>query len=142
MHADCPGLGPIGEDPNVGWVSLPDSIAACPAGDSVVAGHPSRVRGVIFYGDDCHNPRSGVPPDSMWITTGFAVKTAYVRNGTAQLRVYDSRGRLVATVNGKAGDRLYWTGRSNDGTEVRSRLYFYKALSAGVPSSGKWVFLK
>ena len=65
-RATCPGNG-IGNDPNVAWVSLPDSVAACPAGDSVVAGHPSRVRGVLLYGDQCHIPKQGVPPESLWI---------------------------------------------------------------------------
>ena len=69
-HCDCPGLGPVGDDPNVAWVLLPDSVAACPAGDSLIGvAHPSRLRGVILYGDNCRTPKQGVPPESLWIQT-------------------------------------------------------------------------
>lgn len=63
----CPGAGPIPEDPNVQWASLPNFLTVCPAGDSVLANHAWRLKGVVFYGDDCNNPRVGVPPESIWV---------------------------------------------------------------------------
>ncbi len=54
--------------PNVLW-SLKDSVSACPAGDSVLAGHPSRLRIKVWYSDDACNAKVGVPPESIWVTT-------------------------------------------------------------------------
>jgi putative Ig domain-containing protein/WD40 repeat protein len=130
--ADCPGLGPIGEDPNVGWVQLPDSITTCPAGDSVLTGHPSRVRAMIFYGDDCHNPRVGVPPDSIWIRTSVVSGNLIVNDQPNRVFAEDStnslgyarfelpsvsgcgRLRLSLYVSGVAYDSLTVTVRSVD----------------------------
>jgi hypothetical protein len=69
-RADCGGLGPMGSSPvpNVLW-SLKDSVTACPAGDSVLAGHPSRLRIKVYYADDACNAKVGVPPESIWVTT-------------------------------------------------------------------------
>lgn len=69
-RADCGGLGPMGSapEPNVLW-SLKDSVSACPAGDSVLAGHPSRLRIKVYYADDACNAKVGVPPESIWVTT-------------------------------------------------------------------------
>ena len=68
---DCPfcvSSGPGGgSGPNVRW-SASDNIAACPAGDSLVAGHPAKLRIGVEYFDNLCNPRTGVPPDSIWIT--------------------------------------------------------------------------
>jgi len=54
---------------NVTW-SVVDSVAACPAGDSVAAGHPARVRVeltyVVFPGG-VPTPRAGAPPESIWV---------------------------------------------------------------------------
>jgi len=57
--------------PNVVW-SIPDNVTACPAGDSVLAGHPSKVRVAInYYGHTNVNdppPRAGVPPESVFVS--------------------------------------------------------------------------
>jgi len=53
----------------VTW-SFPDSIAACPAGDSVVTGRPARLRVEIAYTwlpGGIPTPRAGAPPDSIWV---------------------------------------------------------------------------
>jgi hypothetical protein len=49
------------------WM-LKDSVSACPAGDSVVAGHPARLRITLMYRDSDEHLRNGVPPDSFWVT--------------------------------------------------------------------------
>jgi Tol biopolymer transport system component len=46
----------------------PDSLAVCPAGDSVAAGHPARLRLVLRYLDAALAPRVGVPPESLEVT--------------------------------------------------------------------------
>jgi len=51
--------------PNVSW-DLGDNVAACPAGDSVVAGHPSRLRIHVVYSDANFHVKNGVPPESIW----------------------------------------------------------------------------
>lgn len=63
--------------------SAADSIAACPAGDSLALAahsahpHPSRLRVSVEYFDNLCNPRAGIPPDSIWLeyatTTGNVV---------------------------------------------------------------------
>ncbi len=69
-RADCGGFGPMGStpEPNVLW-SLKDSVSACPAADSVLAGHPSRLRIKVYYSDDACDAKTGVPPESIWVTT-------------------------------------------------------------------------
>lgn len=59
---------------NVAW-QAEDSIAACPAGDSVLMRsphtthpHPSRLRITVHYEDNFCNPRVGVAPESIYVT--------------------------------------------------------------------------
>jgi hypothetical protein len=77
VRGDCPFcyqdlLGPGDLGPNVRWRAS-DSLAACPAGDSVVVYdalhfHPARLRvGVEYFDSEC-TPKAGVPPDSIWMT--------------------------------------------------------------------------
>ena len=49
------------------WV-FADSIVACPAGDSVVAGHPAALYNRIVYTGANGQGRNGVPPESIWVT--------------------------------------------------------------------------
>lgn len=50
---------------NVQW-AVADSVAVCPAGDSVAAGHPARLRVALRYSGGLPlEPRVGVPPDSL-----------------------------------------------------------------------------
>ena len=65
-HGDCFSAGPI-PLPNVVW-GLQDAVSACPAGDSVLAGHPARLRIGVHYEDAFCNARVGVPPESVWVT--------------------------------------------------------------------------
>ncbi len=54
---------------NVTW-SFADSVTACPAGDSVLAGRPSRLRIAITYTQfpgGSPAPRAGAPPESVWV---------------------------------------------------------------------------
>ncbi len=59
------GDGPLAL-PNVSW-SLKDSVTACPAGDTVVAGHPARLRVTLTYKNCCGSPKNGVPPESIYV---------------------------------------------------------------------------
>jgi Tol biopolymer transport system component len=52
--------------PPVTWL-LADSVASCPAGDSLIAGRPSRLRVVVRYLDGGAAPRVGVPPESLYL---------------------------------------------------------------------------
>src|SRR5438093_4121666 len=62
-------VGAVGDTPvgNVLWI-LADSISACPAGDSVVAGYPCRLRIEIEYFHNFEEPKVGVPPESIYVT--------------------------------------------------------------------------
>ena len=59
--------------PNTFW-SLVDSVAACPAGDTLIIGghtdhpHPSRLRIEVWYDDANCVAKVGVPPESLWVT--------------------------------------------------------------------------
>ena len=57
-----------GQGSNVTWIPR-DSLTACPAGDSVLAGHPSRLRINVWYNDNDCNPKPGIPPDSIYVTS-------------------------------------------------------------------------
>ena len=70
--------------PNVGW-QLKDSVSACPGGDSVIAGHPSRLRILVFYLIDEETGKAGVPPDSIWVTYSTASGNAVVNDEGAKV---------------------------------------------------------
>ena len=72
--------------PNAFW-SLKDSVSACPAGDSVFAGRPAKLRLTVHYSDDNCNPRVGVPPESIW---------AQVLSYTGNLTVNDEGAKIFA----------------------------------------------
>jgi WD40-like Beta Propeller Repeat len=80
-HATC-GDSPIC-CPNVSW-NLGDSLAACPAGDTLAFTHPashlhpSKLRIVVVYTDNDCNPRVGVPAESISVSWSTL-------NGNAQL---------------------------------------------------------
>ena len=60
---------PAAAQPDVTW-SFADSISACPAGDSVAAGHPARLRVAVTYRQapgGVPAPRVGAPPESIWV---------------------------------------------------------------------------
>ncbi len=84
--AECSGDGPI-KMPNVVW-GFKDSVSACPAGDSLgFSGHPAKLRiTALYYDADC-NPKAGVPPESIWVTTSII---------SGNLIVNDSGGKIFA----------------------------------------------
>ncbi len=86
-HADC-GMSPLGgvQEGNVVW-GLKDSLSACPAGDSVLAGHPCRLRIALYYFDSNCNPKVGVPPESIWVT---------IQSTTGNLKVNDEGAKVFA----------------------------------------------
>ena len=118
-RADCsnaPGGGtPLG---NVVW-GLTDSLAACPAGDSVLAGRPSRLRIWISYSDANCNPKIGVPPESIWV---------FVSSTTSNLKVNDEGAKIFAddSTDGSGYARVTIPSFSGNGT-----------VSIGVAVSGK-----
>jgi hypothetical protein len=84
-----PGLGPIIEG-NVVW-ALKDSVSGCPAADSLLnTGHPSRLRINIWYSDTNCNSKVGVPPESIWVTTGSPLGNLKVNDEGARIYADDS----------------------------------------------------
>src|SRR5262249_46667889 len=84
-----------GQGPNVRW-SADDSIAACPAGDTLVFSHPaahphpSRLRiGVEYFDNNCA-PRVHVPPDSIWVSYATSSGNVVVNDKGAQVFADDS----------------------------------------------------
>jgi hypothetical protein len=67
------GFGTPCPNCNVTW-QIPDSIAGCPAGDSLEFSHssthkhPARLRIFVHYEDNSCNVRTGVPPESIYVT--------------------------------------------------------------------------
>src|SRR5690348_9102969 len=103
---DSPSATPV---PNVIW-GFADSVAACPAGDSLVglsgAQRPSKLRVVVFYSDAQGSPRVGVPAESIWVTIGPNTGTLVVNDAAA--RIYadsptDSLGRARITLSSFSG---------------------------------------
>ena len=104
-------LGGVG--PNVYWTFV-DSIAACPAGDSLLIGdtnhhHPSKLRIQVWYDDiDC-NPKAGVPPESHWVTWSTASGNAVINDqGTAGTKIFaddstDACGHTSFTIPSLSG---------------------------------------
>lgn len=64
---------------NVDWTPS-DSVAACPSGDSLVAGHPAALYNAIKYTGANGQPRNGVPPESIWVTITRPVGSAATLN--------------------------------------------------------------
>jgi hypothetical protein len=58
----------IGHKAQLFWAA-PEFVSACPAGDSVVAGRPSRLRVQVWYRDNGFFPKNHVPQDSFVVTT-------------------------------------------------------------------------
>ncbi len=90
-----PGDAPLGGvGPNVYW-RMVDSVAACPAGDSLAIGdtqnhHPSKLRIEVWYDDVNCNPKFGVPPESLTVTWSTASGNASINDEGAQVYADDS----------------------------------------------------
>jgi len=108
--ADCPEGrgGELDPDPNVTW-TFKDSIAACPAGDSLIFGtnpnKPSQLRIVISYVDDNCDPRVGVPPESIYVVASTQAGNAKVND---QPKVYaddstNASGQARVTIRSLSG---------------------------------------
>ena len=101
---------------NVSW-SFHDSLTACPAGDSVYAGHPARLRVSVVYEDANCNPRAAVPPESVWVTTQHL-------SGFGNLAVNDQGPNIYADDSTDAGGFARVTIPSFSGCgKLRIRLY-------------------
>ena len=122
-----PGQSPlVGNGPNVFW-SYVDSIAACPAGDSVQIAdvnhrHPSKLRLQVWYDDNSCSPKAGVPPESLWVTWSTASGNAVINDqGASSTRIFaddttDACGHTRFTIPslsgcGKVTVSLYVSGR-------------------------------
>ena len=62
----------------------------CPAGDSVAAGLPSRLRIEVWYADASCLAKPGVPPDSIWVTYATVSGNLQVNDKAPQVFVDDS----------------------------------------------------
>ena len=122
-----PGQSPlVGNGPNVFW-SYVDSIAACPAGDSVQIAdvnhrHPSKLRLQVWYDDNSCSPKAGVPPESLWVTWSTNSGNAVINDqGASSTRIFaddttDACGHTRFTIPslsgcGKITVSLYVSGR-------------------------------
>src|SRR6267378_248014 len=87
------GQSPLVFGSNVYWTYV-DSVAACPAGDSLLIGdtqhrHPSKLRLEVWYDDINCNPKAGVPPESLWVTWATASGNAAVNDqGIAGTKIF------------------------------------------------------
>jgi hypothetical protein len=114
---------------------FPDSLASCPAGDSIVFTHsalhphPARLRIVVGYFDADCDPRVDVPPESIWVTfTGF---TGTLEANDLAAKTYaddstDAGGAARITVpsfsgSGNATVKLFVSGVSQGTKTVRVR---------------------
>ncbi len=118
LHAACncsggfagPG-GPL--NCNVDWFAN-DSLAACPAGDTVIVSghplfvhpHPSKLRVWVRYEDANCNLKSGVPPESIWVQIqprSGNVKLKDVSNPVFADDSTNANGETRITVSGFSG---------------------------------------
>lgn len=79
----------FGSGPNTYWLAE-DNVWVCPAGDSVKAGVPSRLRVEIWYADASCQPKQGVPPDSIWLTYETTSGNVVVQDKAAKVFADDS----------------------------------------------------
>lgn len=114
--ADCsnaPGI-PLG---NVIW-GLVDTVAACPAGDSVFTGRPCRLRIWISYSDANCNPKVGVPPESIWVNIHATTSNLKVNDEGTYIYADDStdaNGYARVTIPSFSGNGLVSVGASVSG---------------------------
>jgi hypothetical protein len=156
IHSFClcsPQFGPSGPNDaycNITW-SFVDSIAGCPAGDSLIFTRPAnrslpaRLRIVVTYLDNDCNPKAGVPPESIYVT--FASRTGNLKVNDVGTKVYaddstDTYGRTRITVSSFSGSGsaligIHVSGASPPGRLVRVRTTDAdadgRATSADVP---------
>src|ERR1043166_1144534 len=82
---------PIPPPSSVQW-SFKDSVTACPAGDTVLAGHPSRLRIVVrYFSGPPETPHICVPPASIYVKV-----PPLAENAAANALSKDSGGDFVA----------------------------------------------
>jgi flagellar hook assembly protein FlgD len=66
--------------------------------------------------------------------------------GDVQLKIFDLIGREVTTLVDRAlpaGRHSYvWDGKTSDGSETASGVYFYRLTTAGAEKTEKMVYLK
>jgi len=72
---------------------------------------------------------------------GFSAELPGGSTATAQLRIFDVSGRLVASVGPARGTKLHWDGRSRDGRRVAPGIYLYRVAIGTERHLGKIVLL-
>ena len=85
-------LGQILVPQQVTW-GIPDSLATCPAGDTVLAAtglHPSRLRVTVRYLNNSFQPRVGVPPESIWVVKAGSTGNVTINDQAASIWADDS----------------------------------------------------
>jgi len=153
-RATCPE-GPFGM-PNVSW-TIGDNVTNCPAGDSVLAGHPSVLRIVVTYTDNDCVPRPGVPPGSIYVsyvTTGnlkFNDKGTYIyaddttdAYGRARITIPSFSGcgnvtlllRVSGVGKGSKTATVRSTDTNSDGKVIAETDYFLPAQPCDLNYSG------
>jgi flagellar hook assembly protein FlgD len=73
------------------------------------------------------------------------VLLAGAQGGSARVRVFDVRGRLVADLyGGQPGPReeIVWDGRDGNGRKVSSGIYFINAETSSASVSNKVIFVR
>ncbi len=99
-QSDCLGLGPT-PVPNVLW-GVKDSVSACPAADTLtslvfppsVGSRPSKLRITLFYSDANCDAKTGVPPESIWVTTSTQFGNLKANDTGAKIFADDSTNAL------------------------------------------------
>src|SRR5262245_45378012 len=86
---------------NVRWNMGDSLVTVCPAGDSVVAGHPSVLRFAVTYTNASGTAKVGVPPDSIYATLK--------RSGNAAVVLWDATA---------ASDNYDWKVSADDSTDA------------------------
>ncbi len=126
--SQCEGFGPMGPNPpslgNVYW-TFKDSVSACPAGDSLFAGRPARLRITVYYSDGFDCNRVGVPPESIWVTVATIP-------AAGNLKVNDEGARTFADDSTDSGGTTRITVPSFSGCGKCSLHVFVSGVEQGV----------
>jgi hypothetical protein len=75
-------------------------------------------------------------------SAGFSVSSPAVPGATADLTVFDLGGRQVATVRGRSGLPLVWSGNGGDGRRMPNGVYLYRLRVAGHEACGRIVVVR
>ncbi|MBE0566150.1 MAG: right-handed parallel beta-helix repeat-containing protein [Krumholzibacteria bacterium] len=114
------------------------------AGNESIPGEPATLSSVGGHAQATRTALRGAAPNPFNPTTTLSYELA--APGHARLQVYDTAGRLIATLvdeqRGAGRHEVVWNGRDDGGRAVASGVYLYRLESAAYGETRRMVLLK